>query len=62
MQSYEAADGKLDATQIGIVATGADTASPRDVAEAMDLIPVTFIPGETTRPLSADPPADQPQA
>ena len=62
MQSYEASDGKLDATQIGIVATGADTASPRDVAEAMDLIPVTFIPGETTRPLSADPPADQPQA
>ena len=51
MQSYEAADGKLDATQVGIVAAGGDTASPHDVAEAMDLVPVRFIPGETTRPL-----------
>lgn len=50
-QSCAAADGKLDASSVGIVDLGQDdTASPRDVAEAMDLIPVAFIPGETTRP------------
>ncbi|KFI48087.1 LacI family DNA-binding transcriptional regulator [Bifidobacterium biavatii] len=50
IQACETADGKLDADHVGVIDMGHDeTASPHDVAEAMDLVPVSFHQGESTR-------------
>lgn len=50
VQACETADGKLDADQVGVIdMSDRDTASPHDVAEAMDRVPVTFHQGDSTR-------------
>lgn len=50
LQAREAEGGKLDASMVGIVGVGPeDDLSPHDITEAMDLIPVTFVQGDSTR-------------
>lgn len=50
LQACEADGGKLDASMVGMVGAGPESRiSSRDITKAMDLIPVAFIQGDSTR-------------